>query len=229
MNSDRHGRQRQQAEPEVQPQQHADDAEQQHDVAHRHDRRLEEFLHRVDVALQARHQPADLGLVHEAQRHPLQVAEHGAAQVEQHVLGHLADDAFLHIAGGVVDEDGHREGADRPAEHRAVEPARHHAVVDGVADDQRDRQLRQREHQHRGDRDEDPALRYGLHEAPDAPDDARVVGLAEDLFLVGGASRRPPLPAACCVSSFSSSSFCGRHQAAPAAVGCSSSGRSCRS
>ena len=32
----------------------------------------------------------------------------------------------------------------------------------------------------------------GLHEAPDAADDARVVGLAEDLFFRRGASRPPP-------------------------------------
>ena len=39
------------------------------------------------------------------QRDALQVREHGAAQVEQHVLGDLADDDFLHVAGAVVDED----------------------------------------------------------------------------------------------------------------------------
>ena len=121
----RHGRQRQQAEPESShsstPTMPNSSTMSPTDITER----LEELLHRVDVALQARHQPADLGLVHEAQRHPLQVREHGAAHVEQHVLGHLADDAFLHIAGGVVDEDRHREGArpPRPAPTRSSRPA----------------------------------------------------------------------------------------------------------
>ena len=62
----RHDRQGQQPELPVEPEHAADDAEQQHDVADREHRGLEELLHRVHVALQPRHQPADLGLVHEA-------------------------------------------------------------------------------------------------------------------------------------------------------------------
>ena len=106
-------------------QHHADDAEEQRDVADREHRGLEELLHRVDVALQPRHQPADLGLVHERQRDALQVGEHRPAHVEEHVLGRLADHGLLHVARGVVDEDRRRRrrrrtrraplGARRPA------------------------------------------------------------------------------------------------------------------
>ncbi len=113
---DRHGGEGQQAQPRIEIEQDAHNAEQQHDVADRQHRGLEEFLHRVDVALQARHQPADLGLVHPAQRHALQPREHGAAHVEQHVLGGLADHAFLDVAGAIVDDD---DDEANPAMHQS--------------------------------------------------------------------------------------------------------------
>ena len=92
---------------------HADDAEEERDVADGKHRGLEELLHGVHVALQPRHQPPGLGLVHEGERDALQVDEHRPAHVEEHVLGDLADHGLLHPAGGEVDED-HRGEGDEP-------------------------------------------------------------------------------------------------------------------
>ena len=153
--------------------------------------------------------------------------EHGAAQVGQHVLGHLADDAFLHMAGGVVDEDDHRESADRPDQHRPVELARRHAVVDGVADDQRDRQLRQREHQHRGDRDEDPALIRASRSSRCAARCADRRPCRKPLPRRDASRRQPWSAVRWCLPS--RRRRCCRHHAAPTRHGRSSSGRSCRS
>jgi hypothetical protein len=180
---DRHGCHRQQAELPVERAQHDDDAEQQHDVADRHDGGFEELLHGVHVALQPAHQAADFGLVHEAQRHLLQVREHGAAHVEQDVFGNAADDQFLKVVGAVVEQDHAGEQTDRPAEDGSIEAAGLHAVVDGEADDQRNGELAQRENQNRGHRDRHlHAVR--ADESPDAAHDLRVIGLAED-FLFG--------------------------------------------
>ena len=93
------------AEPPVEHQKHDRDADQQHEVADREHRGLEELLQGVDVALQARHQPADLGLVHERQRDPLQMGEHRATQIDQQALGDARDQRLLHEIGDEVDAD----------------------------------------------------------------------------------------------------------------------------
>ena len=178
---DRQDRQRQQTQLPVQPQHAADDAKQQHQITHRNDRRFQEFLHRVHVALQPRHQAADLGLIHEALRHALQMGEHRLANVEQHVLGDPPHQLFLREAGQEVDEDRHGKGQDRPDEG-ASPVGDQKALVDRGTDDDRDRQLRQREDQDRNHRDYQlSAIRP--NKDPDAAHDIGVEDTAEHLFL----------------------------------------------
>ncbi len=179
----------------IEPEHHADDADQQRNVAHRLHRGLEEFLHRVHVALKPRHQPPDLGLVHERKRDVLQVAEHLAADVEEDILGHLPGHPLLHERCCVFDRAGDSE---QRVDHR-LNPAgrpRGHAVVNGVADQERDGQLRQGKDQHRSDRDPDPAP-VGGDEFPDAADHLAVEDPAEDVIVdpVGTHHRPHPGPA----------------------------------
>jgi hypothetical protein len=78
----RYNRQSHHAKPEIQPQQYADDANQQHEIADGEHGRLEEFLQCIDVTLQARHQSTHLGFVHEGKGDTLQMQVHGATQIE---------------------------------------------------------------------------------------------------------------------------------------------------
>ena len=181
---EQHGQDRQRDQPKagVQVQHQGDDAEQQHDITDRQHGCLQKLLHRPDIALQPRHQPPHLGLVHEGQRHPLQMGKHGAANVEQHILGGLADHGFLHMARDEVQRDHDGKHPQRDLQHAHALRPPHHALVDGMADDHRDRQLRQGENQYRPDRDHELAA-VGLHKAADPPDDLRVENLAEHLLL----------------------------------------------
>ncbi len=102
---DRHDREGEEPEAPVEDQEHDRDAEQQDEVAEREHRGLEELLQGVDVALQARHQASDLGLVHERQRDPLQVGEHRAPQIDQQPLGDARDQGLLDQIGEEVEAD----------------------------------------------------------------------------------------------------------------------------
>jgi len=64
---ERHDRERQKPQPPVEHKEHGDDSEQQDNVPNGRDRRFDELLERLHVALQARHEPANLSLVHERQ------------------------------------------------------------------------------------------------------------------------------------------------------------------
>ena len=109
----RHDRKGQEAELPVEDHQHRYDAAQENEVTEREDRRFQELLHGVHVALEPRHHAADLGLVHERQRDPLQMGIHRPAQVDEDALGDPSDDQFLADVGPVVDRDGRREGERR--------------------------------------------------------------------------------------------------------------------
>ena len=109
---------------------------------------------------------------------------HGPAQVEQQVLGDLADDGLLDMVGGVIDgNDGdkyHGHGVD----HGARRVLGDQGVVDHRANDQRDRKLGNREHQHRADSNVEFApIRLEIFD--EAPRHPFVENLAEQLLVIG--------------------------------------------
>ncbi len=108
------------------------------------------------------------------------MAEHRLADVEEDVLGRLADDVLLHVAGDEVDRDD--DPKERDGAVQRVLPAGDQAVVDGVADDERDHHLRPGEDEHRDHRDDDLHA-VGTDEGPDAAHDAAVEDAAEHLLL----------------------------------------------
>ena len=116
----RHHCQRQQPQPKIEPEHRDDYSDEQHDVTDRKYGRFEKLLHRVDVTLQSRHQAADLGLVHEAKRNPLQVREHRPPDIKQHVFSRLADNDLLHIAGPIVDQDRKAEQHHGPTQNVVI-------------------------------------------------------------------------------------------------------------
>src|SRR5690606_13046651 len=109
---ERNHRKRQRAESGIEAEQHDDDADEQDQVADREDRGFEELLQRIDIALQPRHQPADLGPVHERERDHLEVGVHRAAQIEQQVLSRTADDGLHEMVGEIIYGHDRDEDAD---------------------------------------------------------------------------------------------------------------------
>ena len=79
----RHHREGEQAELEIEHQQHRNDADEEDEIADREDGGFQELLQRVHVSLQPRHEPAHFGLVHEGEGDVLQVQVHRSAQVEE--------------------------------------------------------------------------------------------------------------------------------------------------
>ena len=179
---DRHHREGEQAELEVEHEQHGDDADEEHEVADREDGGLQELLERVHVALQPGHEPPDLGLVHERERDVLQVPVHRAAEIEEQACRDPADHDLLHEVGGVVEPDDREERDDDEVQHREPGIARDEGVVDRVAQHERNRDLGEGEHEHRRHPDPDPPA-VGRHEGPEAPHHPPVEGGAEHLLL----------------------------------------------
>lgn len=93
-----------------------------------------------------------------------------------------ADDRFLRVARGIIDQNCKKEGAGGGEQGNAIDTSGSHAVVDRVADDQRDEKLRAGEDQHRGNGD-DHLCPVGPDEGPDAPDDVLVESPAEHLLF----------------------------------------------
>ena len=97
---DGHGNQ---AQFEVQEQQRYDDPYQAEQLAEGQDDQRAELLQLGYIALDPRHQLADLSLVEEAQRLLLDMAEHLAAQIEQYPLADLLHGELLNVVGHPVD------------------------------------------------------------------------------------------------------------------------------
>jgi hypothetical protein len=133
----------QEAKLQIQAQQDRDDPDQQEDIADGENRGLEKFLQRVDVALEARHQAAHLGLIHERQGDPLQMQVHGTAQAVEHPLGGVAHHGQLQVIGPVVDRDQGHEGQDRQIQRPPVHRILLQGIIDHIPDHQRDRHLGQ--------------------------------------------------------------------------------------
>ena len=178
----RHQHQSEQPELQIERQHDDDDAHQQQQVAEGGDRVFEEFLQRVHVALQAGHHPPDLGLVHEGERHLLEMGEHGAAEIEDHPLADMPHQAVLEVAGGVADQDDGAEHGGGELQMHDVAAIGEDRLVDRVADDQRDQELGAGIDQHRPERDQEPA-RIGPDIGHEAARHAAVVGGAEDLLV----------------------------------------------
>ena len=175
-------RQRQQRELHVQPQQYRDDTDQQQHVAERSDQGVQKFLQCSDVALQARHQAPDLGLVHERHRQPLEVRVHGAPQVEQNAFPGLADDDLLSQAGNRIDRYNHGECQHGRDQQSDIHNARNESLVDGGSNNERNQQLaRGKQHDTDDGEHEGPAI--GTHESDETTDDVAVEGCAEYLLV----------------------------------------------
>ena len=189
---DRHHRESEQAELEVEREQHGDDADEKDEVADREDGGFQELLERVDIALEPRHEPAHLGPVHEGEGDVLQVPVHRTAEIEEDASRDPSYDELLDEVGGVVERDDPKERGDDPAQRFDPGIARHEGVVDCVAQHERDRDLGEGEDEHRGHPDPDPPA-VGSHEGPEAPHHPPVEGGAEHLLFEGDlrADHRP--------------------------------------
>ena len=179
----RHHNQRQQPQAQIEPQQHADDAAQQHQIANREDGGLQKLLQRIDVALQARHQSPGFGLVHERQRHFLKMRIHGPAEIEQQVLCHAPYDHLLQDIGQIVDDDDSNEADADQAQHTESVLVSQQGMIDGGAQQQRNHDLGDGEHQHTGDSQEQPTP-VRAHERQESSHDDAVERGAEHLFFL---------------------------------------------
>ena len=158
---------------------------------------LEELLEGLNVALEARHQPPDLGLVHEGQGDPLEVGVHGAAEVDQEPLGDPCHQRLLDQVGHEVGGDDQEKSGNAQREEPLAAGSADQRPIDDGAQDERDRDLAGDEGEHgQNARDELPAMR--ADESPEAPHDAAAEGgeyglLGVDLGADDGPRRTPAL------------------------------------
>ncbi len=179
----RHDREREQPEPPVEHQEDDRDPHQQHEVADRKDGGLEELLQGVNVALQARHEASDLGLVHEGERDALEMGVHRTAQVDQQPLRDARDQRLLEqiceeVEGHDAEEDQHAE-REQPLVVRALDQR----VVDHGAQDQRDRDLARGEGED-GENGQEQLTPIRADERPEPLQDPAVEGPEDLLFHI---------------------------------------------
>ena len=189
---DRQRAERHEREPPVEDQKRDRDPDEHEDVAEdRDDPALHHVRERVDVVRDPRHEPADRIPVEEAERQVLQVPEKGEPEVVhprgEHALP-VAEESRgdEHEEVDRAEEPEAREGLVR--RERARGGRRDGRVDDELGDDRRgDLRDRKEQQQHQG---EDRQRLVGSEVADQAPRQARVVGLPEDLVLLeepGGA------------------------------------------
>ena len=178
----RNQHQRQQPELGMERQHDDHDADQEQEIAEGRNRVLEELLKRIHVALETGHHPPDLRLVHEGQRNVLEMGEHGAAKVEDHVLADMPHQPVLHVVGAVADQDHEPERGGGKLQLHDVAALGEDRVIDRMADDQRDRELGARKHQHGTHGKQEPP-HVGPDEDGEAACDTAVVGRAEYLLV----------------------------------------------
>ena len=171
-----------QAELQMERQHDHDDADQKEQIAEGGNRVLEELLERVHVALEAGHHPPHLRLVHEGERYVLEMGEHGAAKIEDHVFADMPDQPVLQVIGAVADQDHHTEDRGGKLQFHDVATLGEDRMVDRMADDQRDQELGAREDHDRTHGEQQPT-QIGPHEGTETVRYAAVVGRAENLLV----------------------------------------------
>ena len=179
---ERQHREADQRKAPVHPQQRGHDADEHEQIAERRDHaRREQIVDDVDVCRHSRHQPADRIAIVERQIEPLQMRVDLHAHVEHDAL----PDHLHHVGLGVLERE--RRNQHGQVDQRDVVEAGKIALgdvlVDGDLDQIRRRELRHRVADQREQRTGHVPL-MGTEVPQKAPHEARVVGLAEDVFFV---------------------------------------------
>ncbi len=180
---DRHHRERDDGEAPVHPEHDDDDARQRHHVAEdRHQAAREHLAHGLDVVEDAGHEPAHGVPVEEARVEALEVPEEHAPEVVHHALAGDVGDVTLDGAQAVERREREEEEEGDPAETWPVRLE--DVVVDGDLDQVGLHQLDAGDEGEEHGRGQDQAP-LGPRRRPQAPDEALVVGAAEDLVVLG--------------------------------------------